>query len=150
MIKKNQIAKDVRVVLNPNFKIKSLSDRYLACEPILFICEGRIYNDVNGEYVLIKGGSFTNSGSVNLTEIDLEFPIGDKPIYSHETINYNRDLSMFKGCDNIIKYGDFVRMNDRIESIHIWSEDLEKFNDGRWTPKKITEDEYYNEIGRNG
>jgi hypothetical protein len=147
MIKKNQIAKDVRVVLNSNFRIKSLSDEYLACESILFVSEGVVYNDTNGEYVLIKGGSFTNSGRVYLREIDLEFPIGNKPIYSHQSIDYNKDLSEFKSIDEGLKYGDFVKMNDRFESIHIWSEDLEKLNNGRWIPRKITEEKYYEEIG---
>lgn len=148
MVKINQIAKDVRVVLNANFRIKSLSDEYLACEPILFISEGHVYEDTDGKYIFIKGGSLINSGRVYLNEIDLEFSISEKPMYCHKTINYNKDLSMFKGVDNTIKYGDFVRMNDRFESIHIWSEDLEKHNNGKWTPKKITEEEYYDEIGR--
>ena len=34
MIKSNQVARGVRVKLNSNFTIKSLSDKYLACEPI--------------------------------------------------------------------------------------------------------------------
>lgn len=96
MVKDNQIAIGVRVKLNSNFEINSLSDKYMACEDILFIAEKHIYNDSNGKYVYVRGGSFTNSGAVYLNEIDLEFPINDKPLYSHEDINYNRDLSKFK------------------------------------------------------
>lgn len=96
MIKSNQVAKDVRVKLNNSFRIKSLSDQYLACESILSISDSHIYNDVDGEYVWIRGGSRVNSGIVYLTEIDLEFPIGEAPLYRHDTIDYNQDLSRFK------------------------------------------------------
>ena len=96
MVKQNQVARGVRVKLNSNFEINSLSDKYLACESILFIDDSHVYNDVNGYYVFIKGGSKTNSGTVYLNEIDLEFPITDSPLYSHETIDYNQDLSRFK------------------------------------------------------
>lgn len=96
MIKLNQVAKDVRVKLNSTFEIKSLSDKYLACEPIIFIAESHIYNDIKGEYVFVKGGSLTNSGTAYLTELKLEFPISETPLYSHETIDYNKDLSQFK------------------------------------------------------
>jgi len=95
-MKTNQVAKDVRVKLNSTFEIKSLSDKYLACEPILFIAESHIYNDQKGDYVFIKGGSLTNSGICYLTELDLEFPISETPLYSHENIDYNKDLSNFK------------------------------------------------------
>lgn len=35
MVKSNQVARGVRVKLNNSFEINSLSDKYLACEPIL-------------------------------------------------------------------------------------------------------------------
>ena len=96
-MKANQVARGVRVKLNNTFEIKSLSDKYLACEPILFIYESHIYNDsYKGEYVFIKGGSLINSGIAYLSELDLEFPISETPLYSHETIDYNKDLSQFK------------------------------------------------------
>ena len=98
-MKSNQVAKDVRVKLNSNFQINSLSDKYLACEPIIFIAESHIYNDQIGQYVFIKGGSLTNSGTAYLSELDLEFPITETPLYSHETIDYNADLSRFKNND---------------------------------------------------
>lgn len=96
MIKKNQVAKDVRVKLNSNFVINSLSDKYLACEPILYIADPHIYNSLEKDYVFIRGGSHTNSGIAFLDELDLEFPITKVPLYSHETIDYNQDLSRFK------------------------------------------------------
>lgn len=96
MIKSNQVAKDVRVLLNSNFRINSLSDKYLACEPIIYIKDSHIYNDNKGLYVFIGGGSHTNSGTAYLNELDLEFPITEVPLYSHEIIDYNKDLSQFK------------------------------------------------------
>lgn len=79
-MKRNQVANGVRVKLNSTFEIKSLSDKYLACEPILFISDSHIYNDSQGEYVWIKGGSLTNSGPAYLTELDLEFPVSEVPL----------------------------------------------------------------------
>lgn len=97
MVKPNQVARGVRVKLNENFKINSLSDKYIACEPILFMQENHCYSDtIGGEYVFVRGGSLTNSGAVYLKEIDLEFPVPETPLYSHETIDYNQDLSRFK------------------------------------------------------
>jgi hypothetical protein len=96
MIKINQVARGVRVKLNSTFEIKSLSDKYLACEPILFICESHIYNDQRGEYVFIKGGSLTNSGVAYLSELDLEFLVPETPLYSHEIVDYGKDLPQFK------------------------------------------------------
>ncbi len=95
-MKQNEVARGVRVKLNSNFEIKSLSDKYLACEPILFICESHTYNDEKGLYTWVRGGSLTNSGCVYLTELDLEYPTPEIPLYSHEKINYNKDLSEFK------------------------------------------------------
>ena len=96
MLKSNQVARGVRVKLNSSFEIKSLSDKYLACEPVLFISESHIYNDVKGEYVFIKGGSLTNSGVAYLSELDLEFAVPEMPLYSWENIDYKQDLSRFK------------------------------------------------------
>jgi len=39
-------------------------------------------------------------------------------------------------------YGSYVQMNDRFESVHIWSEELALKNKGRWTPKLISKDKY--------
>lgn len=41
-----------------------------------------------------------------------------------------------------IKYGDYVQMDDRFESVHIWSKELEEKNAGKWNPLKITKEEY--------
>lgn len=41
-----------------------------------------------------------------------------------------------------VKYGDYVQINDRFESVHIWSEELEKKCGKKWTPEKITKDYY--------
>ena len=39
-------------------------------------------------------------------------------------------------------YGSFVQMNDRFESVHIWSEELALRNKGRWTPMPISKAKY--------
>lgn len=39
-------------------------------------------------------------------------------------------------------YGKYVQMDDRFESVHIWSEDLAHANKGRWTPQVISEEKY--------
>lgn len=44
--------------------------------------------------------------------------------------------------DEEIKYGDYVQMNDRLETVHIWSKELEELNAGRWIPMKITKEKY--------
>jgi hypothetical protein len=76
-IKKFEVAKGVRVVLNEKFSVKCLGDEYLQCEKVIFIDSGHVYNDSNGEYVHLKGGSKTNSGYAYLDQIDLEFPYED-------------------------------------------------------------------------
>ena len=63
---------------------------------LFYLFQKNIYNDNGGYYVIVKGGSRTNSGAVYLTQIDLEFPINDIPLYSWEDINYDQDLSRFK------------------------------------------------------
>lgn len=88
-IKKNQIAYGVRVKLNDQFVQKCLGDMYLKQEPTLFISEGHTYNDPFGEYVHIKGGSLINSGYSYLNELDLEFPVPEKPLYSLDEASSN-------------------------------------------------------------
>lgn len=95
MIKSNQIARGVRIRLNSKFTIKSLSDQYLACEPIIFISDEHVYNDERGHYVYIKGGSLTNGGIAYLSELDLEYNVPEFPIYPHTEIDYSQDLSRF-------------------------------------------------------
>ena len=81
-MKLNQIAKDVRIVLNDNFEPRNLGEEYLIKDPIKWIADGHIYNDEIGEYVRIKGYTksedgavFINNGIAYLSQIDLEFPI---------------------------------------------------------------------------
>lgn len=42
-------------------------------------------------------------------------------------------------------YGSYVQMNDRFESVHIWSEELALRNRGRWTPILISKAKYESE-----
>ena len=80
-VKTNQIAYGVRVKLTEKFIDKCLGDTYLKDEKVLFISEGHIYNDMKGDYIFIKGGSLINSGIAYLDELELEFPIPEKPLY---------------------------------------------------------------------
>lgn len=80
-IKNTQVAYGVRVKLNDTFEEKCLGDQYLKDETVLFIQEEKCYNDTKGEYVMIRGGSLMNSGRAYLSELDLEFPVPDKPLY---------------------------------------------------------------------
>lgn len=41
-----------------------------------------------------------------------------------------------------VKYGDYVQMDDRFETVHIWSKEMEEKNAGRWVPTKITKQQY--------
>lgn len=82
MVKSNRIAYGVRVKLNAEFKEKCLGDKYLKDEKVLWIADSKSYNDKIGEYVHIKGGSLMNSGYAYLNELDLEFEVPDKPLYT--------------------------------------------------------------------
>jgi hypothetical protein len=81
MVKENQVAYGVRVVLNDLFEPKCKGDEYLRAEPVLFIDYHGLQNDAKGPYVFIKGGSQTTSGYVYLDQIDLAYPVSDKPMY---------------------------------------------------------------------
>jgi len=39
-------------------------------------------------------------------------------------------------------YGSYVQIDDRFESVHIWSEELALRNKGRWTPILISKAKY--------
>lgn len=81
MIQPKHIAYGVRVKLNSEFIEKCLGDKYLKDEKVLFIRETKPYNDTKGEYVYIEGGSLLNSGYAYLNELDLEYPVPNKPLY---------------------------------------------------------------------
>ena len=81
-IKSDNVALGVRVKLNEKFKAKCLGDEYLIeQEEIIFISEAHIYNDQIGQYAMIRGGSLINSGYAYLDQLDLEFPVPEKPLY---------------------------------------------------------------------
>lgn len=52
----------------------------------------------------------------------------------------NIDFEMFKDL-----YGSYVQMNDRFETVHIWSEELALTNKGRFTPILISKNKYETE-----
>lgn len=86
MIKKNEIARGVRVKFNSNFATKCKGDENLQCEEVIYLSEGHVYNDSKGEYILITGGSGLSSGYAYLDELDLEFPYGQG---HHYPVHYN-------------------------------------------------------------
>lgn len=106
-MKKNRIAAGVRVKLSEIWFEKSLGDRYLAEEPVIFIADGHIYNDVKGEYVFLKGGSGTTSGVAYLNEIEPEFPMPEGCLYP-----YNSDGNGW--IDGAVKY--LISEIDRLEN----------------------------------
>ena len=63
---------------------------------------------------------------------------------NHEIIIRKMDAkkSDYKG----IIFGDHVQMDDRFESVHIWSKELQEKNAGGWTPKKIDKAVYDEEM----
>lgn len=86
-MKNTEVARNVRVRLNSNFKVSSLADEHILNEPVIFIAENHTYNDSIGEYVFIKGGSMTNSTTAYLTKLNLEFPIGENPLYDWKNMS---------------------------------------------------------------
>lgn len=50
-----------------------------------------------------------------------------------------------KVIDTTPLYGKHVQLDDRFESVHIWSKELDEKNNGRWIPKEITEEKYLEE-----
>ena len=42
-------------------------------------------------------------------------------------------------------YGSYVQVNDRFDSVHIWSEEVALINKGRYTPTLISKVKYLEE-----
>jgi hypothetical protein len=81
MVKSTQVAYGVRVKLNDNFEEKCIGDGHLKEEKVIFISEHKSYNDIKGEYVMLRGGSLTSGGYAYLDQLDLEYPVPYKPLY---------------------------------------------------------------------
>jgi len=45
-----------------------------------------------------------------------------------------------------VNYGDYIQLDDRFESVHIWSKEIEEKINGRWTPYKISKEQYDKEM----
>ena len=43
-------------------------------------------------------------------------------------------------------FGKYVQMNDRFESVHIWSKELAIKNNGKWIPLEISKEKYEKEL----
>jgi hypothetical protein len=63
-----------------------------------------------------------------------ETPINNK------TVNSDLGAVSFQLFQEL--YGNYVQMDDRFESVHIWSEELDLRNKGRWTPQLISKAKY--------
>lgn len=77
--------------------------------------------------------------------------------YDSDTLNQKRDevvtslkeeLTLLQNKFPLYSefYGHFVQMNDRFESVHVWSEALALKNKGRWEPIAITKEVYIKEM----
>ena len=59
-------------------------------------------------------------------------------------------ITVHNNCANVLVrfelfqelYGKYVQMDDRFETVHIWSEELARKNEGKWTSKEISKDKY--------
>ena len=96
-IRKKEVALGVRVVLNDNWETKCLGDQYLQDEKVLYISDGKVYNDQKGDYVHIGGGSHTNGGYAYLDQLDLEFDY-NQPIPQKEA--FKEGSPMWKGMQD--------------------------------------------------
>lgn len=134
-IKKNEIAKGVRVKLNSNFTPKCLGDEYLQCEQVIYIADGHVYNDQKGDYIFLNGGSGTNSGTSYLDQLDLEFPYEGvqypvnykkKSLFKKEWIGFTRffdgGVPVFFGDDNESEFR--LILKDQKEAWEIYSKQL--------------------------
>ena len=75
-MRKDEVARNVRVKFVEGYEPKSLADRQLMeLEHFIFIPRQEIFTDRNGDYVSIYGASHTNSSFVYLKDLELEFPI---------------------------------------------------------------------------
>jgi hypothetical protein len=63
-----------------------------------------------------------------------ETPINNK------TVNSDLGAVSFQLFQEL--YGNYVQMDDRFESVHIWSEELALRNKGKWTPQLISKAKY--------
>lgn len=118
-IKKNEVAKGVRVKFNNKFEPKCLGDEYLQCEEVIFISEGHVYNDQRGEYVNLSGGSGTNGGYAYLDQIDLEFPYEGIRF----PVNYKKEKPLQKDFVGFTRFWDggkgaiFIDENNEMEIV---------------------------------
>jgi len=118
-LNKNTIAYGVRIKLKDNFVQKCIGDKFLVeQEDILFISEGHVYNDSKGEYVMIKGGSLTNSGYAYLDELELLHPVPNKPIVNkpHQHVLNCVEHELINAKD-----GDEIKIIVQENKVEIWN-----------------------------
>lgn len=67
-----------------------------------------------------------------------------KSLYKQAEKAFSIQRVSFPLFDNL--YSQFVQMDDRFESVHIWSEAHALKNKGRWTPIAISKETYLKEM----
>ena len=64
----------------------------------------------------------------------------DKTLIENESQTSCLDAVSFRLFQEL--YGSYVQMDDRIETVHFWNEELALRNKGRWTPILISKAKY--------
>ncbi len=64
----------------------------------------------------------------------------NEKLNTEETANSDLGAVSFQLFQEL--YGSYIQMNDRFETVHIWSEELALRNKGRWTPQLISKSKY--------
>lgn len=83
----------------------------------------------------------------NKKEITVEdYLEAQKIVAQYESAQWEKLLASENKAEEVVAYGDYVQMNDRFETVHIWSKEVELKNKGRWKPLKITKEVYEKEM----
>lgn len=113
MIRPHEVAYKVRVKLNDQFVEKCLGDKYLREEPIIYIRDGKVYNDGKSDYVHISGK--LNSGYAYLNQLDLEFNVDGNGIPIENSVSREQADALLREfrveCLPFGEYPDIV-LND--------------------------------------
>jgi hypothetical protein len=86
------------------------------------------------------------------TKCECGYSISGLCVGSHNCRNFicRTTNTVHNNCANVLVsfqlfqelYGKYVQMDDRFETVHIWSEELAIKNEGKWIPKEISKDKY--------
>lgn len=83
----------------------------------------------------------------NKKEITVEVYLeAQKIVAQYESEQLEKRLASENIAEEVVAYGDYVQMNDRFETVHIWTKELEFKNNSRWKLLKITKEFYEKEM----